>query len=121
LLARAYAHREGADEALFFNLAGNLCEATTANVFLVRNERVETPPLSAGCLPGITRARVLKLCAELGVVAAETDISRQSLEDAQEMFLTSSTRGIQPLDTAGPVTLRLQEQLARTMESLPDL
>jgi branched-chain amino acid aminotransferase len=120
LMAREYARREGADEALFFNLAGNLCEATTANVFLVRDGCVETPPLWAGCLPGITRARVLGLCGELGVDAVETDISRQALEEAQETFLTSSTRGIQPLDTPGPVTLQLQEQLARALEALPD-
>jgi branched-chain amino acid aminotransferase len=118
LMARNYAQREGADEALFFNLAGNLCEATTANVFVVRDGRVETPPLSAGCLPGLTRARVLELCDELRIDVAETDIARQAFEIAEERFLTSSTRGVQPLNTAGPVTLRLQEQLRRKIESL---
>jgi branched-chain amino acid aminotransferase len=108
LMGGQYARQKGADEALFFNFAGNLCEATTANVFVVREGRVETPPLSAGCLPGITRGRVLKLCRKLGVDAIETDISRRTLEEADERFLTSSTRGIQPLDTAGPVTLQLQ-------------
>jgi len=118
LLARNYARREGADEALFFNLAGNLCEATTANVFVVRDGRVETPPLSAGCLPGITRARVLELSRELGIDAAETDITRQAFEIAEERFLTSSTRGVQPLNSAGPVTSRLQDQLRRKIEPL---
>ena len=47
-----HARAQGADEALFFNRGGNLCEATTANVFFVRHGQVETPPLSAGCLRG---------------------------------------------------------------------
>jgi branched-chain amino acid aminotransferase len=129
LLALAHAHNEGADEALFLNVAGDLCEGTTTNVFLVRDGRVETPPLSAGCLPGITRGHVLLLCEELGIEAAETDISPFALGNADEMFLTSSTRGIQPLvawpggstDSPGPITVRLQEQLMRRLESLPDV
>jgi branched-chain amino acid aminotransferase len=129
LLALAYARREGADEAIFFNLAGNLCEATSANVFLVRREKVETPPLSAGCLQGITRGHVLRLCEELNIEAAETDLSLESLHQAEEMFLTSSTRGVQPLvgwpgrsgEAVGPITLRLQEGLRQKTESLPSV
>jgi branched-chain amino acid aminotransferase len=128
LLALAYARSEGVDEALFFNLADNLCEGTTANVFLVMDGRVKTPPLSSGCLSGITRGHVLELCEDLGIEAAETDISHPELQVAQEMFLTSSTRGVQPLvrwpggDSApGAITLRLQEQLQRRVESLPDV
>jgi branched-chain amino acid aminotransferase len=91
----------GADEALFSNRSGNLSEATTANVFAVRDGRVETPPLSAGCLAGITRERVLALCAELGVEAREEDIEMAALHDCDELFLTSSTREVQPLVRVG--------------------
>jgi branched-chain amino acid aminotransferase len=129
LLALAGAHSEGADEALFLNLAGDLCEGATTNVFLVRDGRVETPPLSAGCLPGITRGHVLLLCEELDIEATETEILFFELRSADEMFLTSSTRGIQPLvrwpgggaDAAGPIALRLQEQLVQRLASLPDV
>ena len=81
----------GADEALLLNTAGNLCEATTANVFLVHDGIAATPPLDSGCLAGITRAHVL----ELGAV--ERTMSPDDLLQADEAFLTSSTREIQPL------------------------
>jgi branched-chain amino acid aminotransferase len=120
----AHARSQGADEAIFLNLAGNLCEAATANMFVVRKNRVETPPLSAGCLPGITRRHVLAVCEEMGTEAAETDLSLDAVAQADEMFLTSSTRGIQPLvawpgqsgKRPGSITLRLQQQLQQAIE-----
>jgi branched-subunit amino acid aminotransferase/4-amino-4-deoxychorismate lyase len=63
----------------------------------VRGGRVETPSPASGCLPGITRERVLRLCAELGVGARETEIPAVALQAADELFLTSSTREVQPL------------------------
>ncbi len=97
VMGLAYARERGADEALFLNGRGNVCEATTANVFAVRDGDVITPPLSAGCLPGITRDHVLRACGELGIEAFESDMPRSALADAAELFLTSSTRGVQPL------------------------
>ena len=90
-IALAEARDAGADEALLLNTAGNLCEATTANVFLVHDGIAATPPLDSGCLAGITRAHVL----ELGAV--ERTMSPDDLSQADEAFLTSSTREIQPL------------------------
>lgn len=126
LLALEHARREGADEALFLNTSGNLCEATTANVFVVRDGRVETPPLSAGCLAGITREHVLRLCGELGIEAVETDLPLELLDQVDEMFLTSSTREIQSVASlnaqflgSGPLVPHLQEQLRLKLESLP--
>lgn len=58
--ALAYARERGGTEAVFGNLAGNLCEGTGSNVFLVRDGRLVTPPLSSGCLAGVTRALVLE-------------------------------------------------------------
>jgi branched-chain amino acid aminotransferase len=111
VVALAEARDAGADEALLLNIAGNLCEATTANVFLVHDGVAATPPLDAGCLAGITRAHVLELGAE------ERTISPADLQQADEAFLTSSTREVQPLvmidgrpvgtGEPGPVTLRL--------------
>jgi branched-chain amino acid aminotransferase len=110
---RAYAEARaaGADEALVLNTASELCEATTANVFVVRDKSAVTPPLGSGCLAGITRAHVL----ELG--AAERVLTPADLVEAEEAFLTSSTREIQPLvaidgravgtGEPGPVTQRL--------------
>ena len=63
VIALAEAREAGADEALLLNTAGNLCEATTANVFLVRDGARRDAAARAGCLAGITREHVLALCA----------------------------------------------------------
>ena len=55
----------GAEEALFANTAGNLCEATGSNVFVVRDGVAFTPPPSAGCLLGVTRGLLLELCRRM--------------------------------------------------------
>ncbi len=125
VMALAYARERGADEALFLNSREELCEATTANVFVVRDGRVETPPLSAGCLAGITREHVLRIGTELSIEAAERELPRQALADADELFLTSSTREVQALvgvdgrpvgdGEAGVVTRRLAEGFKATM------
>jgi branched-chain amino acid aminotransferase len=127
VLAMTYARESGADEALFFNHAKDLCEATTANVFLVEDGTVSTPPRSSGCLAGITREHVMRLCRELGIEAVEAELPGRLLYDADEVFLTSSTREIQPLVAVdavpvgngdpGPVTVRLRTELARRLAS----
>jgi branched-chain amino acid aminotransferase len=97
VLALSEARAQGVAEALLTNRRGELCEATTANVFCVRNGRLETPSLASGCLPGITRDRILRLCAKLRIGAVETALPYQVLHEAEELFLTSSTREVQPL------------------------
>lgn len=92
VVALAYAHDRGAGEALFANLAGNLCEGTGTNVFLGVAGRLVTPPLSAGCLAGVTRDLVMEL-----VDVVEEDVPMEALAGAQEAFLTSSTRDVQPI------------------------
>ena len=92
-VALAYAHERGAGEALFANLAGNLCEGTGTNVVVSLGGRLITPPLSSGCLAGVTRALVLETCP-----VAEEDIPVEALVHAEEAFLTSSTREVQAID-----------------------
>jgi len=82
----------GADEAIFGNLAGNLCEGTGTNVFVGVDGRLVTPPLSAGCLAGVTRELLLEV-----VDVAEEDLPLSALASADEAFLTSSTRDVQPI------------------------
>jgi branched-chain amino acid aminotransferase len=92
VVALAWAKQRGADEALFANTAGRLCEGAGSNVLVEQKGALVTPPLSAGCLPGVTRA----LLVELGV-AEERDLSLSALWAAGEVALTSSTRGLQPV------------------------
>jgi branched-chain amino acid aminotransferase len=86
------AHRAGAGEAIFANTAGRLCEGTGTNVFVVHDGVIRTPPLSSGCLAGITRELVLEL-----VDVVEEDLPLDALADADEAFLTSSTRDVHPI------------------------
>ncbi|WP_059008468.1 aminotransferase class IV [Streptomyces specialis] len=90
VIALARARQSAASEALFANTAGRLCEGTGSNVFVVLDGEVHTPPLTSGCLAGITRALVLEW-----VGATETDLPMDCLERAEEIFLTSSLRDVQ--------------------------
>jgi branched-chain amino acid aminotransferase len=93
VVALAEAQRVGATEAIVPNLAGNLCEGTGTNVFVVLGDRLLTPPLLAGCLAGVTRSLVLELLPE----ADEENVPMTELVHASEVLLTSSTRNVQPL------------------------
>lgn len=95
VVALAHARARGADEAIFANLAENLCEGTGSNVFVVLGGRLLTPPLSSGCLAGVTRSLVLELVPS----TEERDIPVSCLDLVEEAFLTSTTRGVQPVDT----------------------
>jgi branched-chain amino acid aminotransferase len=112
--ALAYAQERGASEAIFANTRDELCEATGSNVFVVRDGVVATPPGASGCLLGVTRALVL----ELGVPIEETPLPLDALHDADEAFLTSTTREVQPIaaiddrpvpSVPGPITAKLAE------------
>ena len=93
VVALAEARRVGATEAIMANLAGNLCEGTGTNVFVVRRGVLTTPPLLAGCLAGVTRALLLEELPD----ADEDNLPLAALAEADEVLLTSSTRDVQPL------------------------
>jgi branched-chain amino acid aminotransferase len=95
--ALAYAQARGAGEAVFGNTRDELCEATGSNIFVVDDGVVRTPPASSGCLLGVTRALVLELCAELGLAHEEATMPVGVLDRAGEVFLTSTTREVQPV------------------------
>ncbi|MFG2995725.1 aminotransferase class IV [Streptomyces sp. NPDC048340] len=90
VVALAAAHRAGASEALFANTVGRLCEGTGSNVFVVLDGELHTPPVASGCLDGITRTLVAEWTG-----AKETDLPFEVLEQAEEIFLTSSLRDVQ--------------------------
>ncbi|WP_327240507.1 aminodeoxychorismate lyase [Streptomyces sp. NBC_01318] len=110
VVALARAHERGASEALFANTVGQLCEGTGTNVFVVLDGQLHTPPVSSGCLAGITRALVVEWAG-----AHETELSMDVLEHAEEVFVTSSLRDVQAVrridgralpGTPGPVTAK---------------
>ncbi|MFE1381133.1 aminotransferase class IV [Streptomyces sp. NPDC058740] len=109
VVALARAREHGASEALFGNTVGQLCEGTGSNVFVVVDGRIHTPPVSSGCLAGITRALAVEWTG-----AEETDLPLEVLQSAEEIFLTSTLRDVQAvhrvdgreLAAPGPVTAK---------------
>jgi branched-chain amino acid aminotransferase len=117
VIALARAREQGAAEAVFGNLAGHLCEGTGTNVFYVVDGRVRTPTLASGCLAGVTRALVLEWYDDV----TEIDEPIGVLDRADEVFLTSTTRDVQPVSSwngrelaaPGPATTAVQEVWCR--------
>ena len=118
------AHRRGASEALLTNTQGRLCEGTGTNVFLVVDGVLVTPPLSSGCLPGITRELVLELAD-----VVERDVDPREIAEASEAFLTSSTREVGAIsavddtvlpEAPGLVTAGMAAAFARLVATNPD-
>ena len=119
-LAMRAAQQVGGEEALMCNYRGEITECAMSNFFLVRGGVVLTPPSNAGMLEGVTRAFVFELGRELGLDVRETTLLPADLETADEMFITSTTRGISPVvsvgdhrvgsGTPGPITKRLVER-----------
>jgi len=92
VVALAHARERDCTEALFLTTTGLLSEGTGSNVFVVLDGRLITPPLSSGCLAGVTRALVLETTD-----AIEADITAAELAAADEVFLTSTGRDVQPV------------------------
>jgi branched-chain amino acid aminotransferase len=121
-IALEWAHQRGAQEALFANTRGELCEGTGSNVFVVVDGRLLTPALRSGCLAGVTRSLVLEVSD-----AAEADLEIGVLQTAEEVFITSATRGAMPVtrvdgrDLApGPVTAQVAAAYAALVAATPD-
>ena len=97
IIGRRMAKKAGADEGIFLNSEGDLCEGAASNIFLVKYSDLYTPDTGSGCLPGITREIVLELAPKAGLTPQERALSPIDLVDAEEAFITSSTRELIPL------------------------
>jgi branched-chain amino acid aminotransferase len=123
VVALAYAAERGADEALFANTVGELCEGTGSNVVVEVDGELVTPPLSSGCLAGITRELMLEWCAADGMPVRESAPGELPLEVLDHVLagnaalaITSSTRNVQPVASldgtdvaAGDLSLQAQK------------
>ena len=114
--------RRGFDEVILLNEHNEVTECTAANVYCVRDGEVTTPPLTAGCLPGVTRAILLELGEQFGARVKEGPLRTEDLWAADEVFITSTTREIQPVSqiedramaqVGGPVTQRLAKAFSQ--------
>lgn len=123
VIAKLEAIQQGCDEALMLNGNGTVAEGTGENVFMVKNGRLLTPPVSAGILEGITRDCVMTLARDMGVEVVEKDITRSELFMADEVFMTGTAAEISPIRAIdnrligggciGPLTKRVGEAFHR--------
>jgi len=119
VLANQEALREGYDEALLLTSDGNVSEGAGENLFLIKDGQVMTPPLSDGCLAGITRQSVMTLLTDDGHTIVEKSILPADLFEADELFLTGTAAEVTPVREVddhpigsgkpGPITRRAQE------------
>jgi branched-subunit amino acid aminotransferase/4-amino-4-deoxychorismate lyase len=119
---RLLAARRHADEGLYVTAAGDVTEATTANVFVVVDDALVTPALDAGILPGVTRGLVLRLARRAGLRVHEHPLTAARMRRARECFLTASTVEVLPIvrldgrpvgdGRPGPITRFLQARYA---------
>jgi branched-chain amino acid aminotransferase len=127
IMAKLEAIRAGVPEAIMLNHVGEVAECTADNIFVIERGRLRTPPRSAGILAGITRATVIDLARQAGIIVAEETLTRHDVYAACEMFLTGTGAEIIPVTkvdgrpigtgSPGPVTRRLREkyhELVRT-------
>jgi branched-chain amino acid aminotransferase len=114
ILAKLQAHAAGAQDAIFLNAQGFVCELTGDNLFVVKNARLTTPPLWAGVLDGVTRRAILRVGHEQGLETREDPLTMHDLYTCDECFATATRIEIVPIvwidgrrigdGTPGPIT-----------------
>jgi branched-chain amino acid aminotransferase len=116
--AVAEAAKDGFDEVVLLNERSEVSECTSANIFVVKNGKVLTPPLSSGCLEGVTRGILMEIAPESGVSVAEQSLHPEDLYSADEVLISSTNRNVIGVGeiaghkiaaAPGPVTQRLNE------------
>jgi branched-chain amino acid aminotransferase len=95
------AQSRGFDEVILLNERDEVAECTSANIFAAKGGEVWTPPLSAGCLPGITRELLLSQARVPGLRVVEKTLTPAELESADEVFISSTTRDLLPVSMIG--------------------
>jgi branched-chain amino acid aminotransferase len=119
ILAKLQANAVGAQDAIFLNEQGYVCELTGDNLFIIKNARLITPPLWLGVLDGITRREVLRVAADQGFETAEEPLTQHDLYTSDECFCTATRIEVLPIvwidgrqigeGMPGPITVKLME------------
>ncbi len=97
ILAKIEAMNGGCEEAVMLNAEGFVSECTGDNIFIVQGAKLQTPPLSAGALYGITREVVMKLAEQAGLTVSEPNLTRYDLFNADECFLSGTGAELIPV------------------------
>ena len=119
-LIKMEALTNGYTEGISLDTTGHVSEGSGENIFVIRDGKIYTPPLSASVLPGITRESVVTLALDMGYPLSEQNISREMLYIADEVFFTGTAAEITPIRSVdrivvgkgqpGPITLALQNR-----------
>jgi branched-chain amino acid aminotransferase len=96
-LAIQHAKENGFDDSIILNSRGNICEASSSNLFMVQKGILFTPALSQGCVAGTKRRELLQILPELGFQVEETIITKDMIFEMEEIFLTNAIRPIRPV------------------------
>jgi branched-chain amino acid aminotransferase len=127
MLAVHEAQRAGYDEAILLTADGVVADGSGENVFVVKDGKITTPPLSTSILPGITRDTVIQIAQDLGYVVEEANLIRSDLYLADEIFMTGTAAEVTPVRSVddhevgvGPVTLELQKAYLDTVRGRSD-
>ncbi|MEM2876199.1 MAG: branched-chain-amino-acid transaminase, partial [Candidatus Bathyarchaeia archaeon] len=127
ILAKLEANNAGVDEAICLDLKGHVSEGAAENIFIVKEGKIYTPPISTGALAGITRRVIIDLAKRLGYEVYEKDITPAELFNADEVFFTGTAAEVVPVreingrvigeGEGGQVTLRLQSEFMELVKS----
>jgi branched-chain amino acid aminotransferase len=123
ILGKIEANNTGADEAICLDKTGYVCEGVGENIFIVRDGKIITPPVSSGALNGITRAVIIRLAKKLGIEVTERNITPNELFTADEVFFTGTAAEVAPIREVnkrvigtgkpGPVTKRIMQEFEK--------
>ena len=110
------AHERGLDEYVLLNERGDIAECTSANIFAVFGSTVCTPPLSSGCLPGVTRALLLTEIKATGFTTVERPLTPADLEKADQVLISSTTRDLLVVESVEGLSIRNEGQACTVLE-----
>jgi branched-chain amino acid aminotransferase len=126
ILGKIEANNSGVDEAICLDKTGFVCEGVGENIFIVRDGKLLTPPLSSGALDGITRAFIIKLAKKMGIEVIERNITPNELFTADEAFFTGTAAEVAPIHDVngrvigpgkqGPVTKRIMQEFLKALK-----
>ncbi len=127
-LAKVEALKAGYDEGIMLNPSGLVAECTGENIFVVRNGRIITPPLTAGALEGITQSSVMTIARDLGFDVAVDDLARSDLYVAEEMFVCGTAAEVSAVNSVddraipcpGPMTKAIADEYAKAVRGQTD-
>jgi len=127
ILGKIEANNSGVDEAICLDKTGFVCEGVGENIFIVRDGKLLTPPLSSGALDGITRTFVIKLAKKMGIEVIERNITPNELFTADEAFFTGTAAEVAPIHDVngrvigpgkqGPVTKRIMQEFMKALKN----